>query len=202
VSQWRSLEEPWRAAFEQAIVAYLQRASAPIGAVVVDERGDVVARGANDFSSNRLAHAEMAALSQVSTAAERSTYEIYSILEPCPMCTGAIRMCQLRAVHFAAVDPSAGSTPFLDANDFMREFPCSVHPPQDLELEHVVVALVVEFRIRTGHHRWRERWSRYHAVGAELGAHLASANSYGAWTNSPTSAAQIYDQLASLHQAA
>jgi len=27
------------------------------------------------------------------------------------MCIGAIRLCQLRVVHFAAVDPSAGSVP-------------------------------------------------------------------------------------------
>jgi tRNA(adenine34) deaminase len=197
VSQWRSLDEPWRAAFEQAIFAYLQHGSAPIGAVVVDERGDVIARGANDFSSNRLAHAEMAALSHIPPQSARSACEIYSILEPCPMCTGAIRICQLRAVHFAAVDPSAGSTALLGANDFMREFPCSVHPPRDPVLELVAVALVVEFRIRTEHHRWRERWSRYHPSGAELGARLASSNAFGTWSNSSTSAAQIYDQLAS-----
>jgi hypothetical protein len=31
-------------------------------------------------------------------------------------------MFQLRAVHFAANDPTAGSTRFLQATEFMREF--------------------------------------------------------------------------------
>jgi len=202
VSRWRSLTKPWQIAFELAIVAYLQRGSAPIGAVVVDDGGGIISRGANDFSSSRLAHAELAALSQIPTGVNRSTLEIFSTLEPCPMCTGAIRMCQLRAVHFAALDPSAGSTAFLAANDFMREFPCSVHPPSSRELELTVVALVVEFRIRTGHHRWREHWAGYHPQGSELGARLAAENAHGAWLNSSATAELIYEQLASLQSAA
>jgi tRNA(adenine34) deaminase len=202
VSHWRALAEPWRAAFEQAVIAYLQQASAPIGAVVVNADGKIVSRGANHFSSNRLAHAEMAALLKIPSGADRSAYELFSVLEPCPMCIGAIRLCQLRAVHFAAADPSAGSSSFLDANDFMRAFPCSVHPPHDHALELAVVALAVEFRTRTGHHRWRERWAAYHPQGTALGARLAHENAHGAWRSSSASAEQIYEQLASLQSAA
>jgi tRNA(adenine34) deaminase len=202
VSHWRDLAEPWRAAFEQAVLAYLELASAPIGAVVVNGSRAIVSRGANHFSSNRLAHAEMAALSQIPPGTDRSEYKIFSILEPCPMCIGAIRMCQLRAVHFAAVDPSAGSTAFLNANDFMREFPCSIHPPIDRQLELAAVVLAVEFRTRTGHHRWRERWSGYHPEGAALGLRLAGENAHDAWRSSSASAEQIYEQLTSLQSAA
>ena len=84
---------------------------------------------------------------------DRTQCEIYSTLEPCPMCTGAVRMSQLRAVHFAARDPSAGSTEFLTANRFMREFPCVAHTPRDALLELVIVSLLMEYRRRTGHMR-------------------------------------------------
>jgi tRNA(Arg) A34 adenosine deaminase TadA len=77
VSRWRFLTKPWQTAFELAIVAYLQRGSAPIGAVVVDDGGSIVSRGNNDFSGSRLAHAELAALSQFPTGVDRSTLEIF-----------------------------------------------------------------------------------------------------------------------------
>jgi tRNA(adenine34) deaminase len=202
VFRWRDLAEPWRAAFELAVFAYLHQASAPIGAVVVDGRGEIVARGANHFSSNRLAHAEMAALQQIPAGADRSTLEIFSVLEPCPMCIGAIRLCQLRALHYAAIDPGAGSAAFLDANAFMREFPCAVHPPVDRALELAVVAMVVEFRIRTGHRRWLERWSDCHPEGASLGRRLASQGIHDVWRRSSATAEQIYEQLAALSSAA
>ena len=202
MSHWHALGEIWQAAFEQAVFAYLRQASAPIGAVVVDDHGVIVARGANNISGNRLAHAEYAALSQFPPGADFRKHEIYSTLEPCPMCTGAIRMCQLPAVHFAAFDPSAGSAELLNANEFMREFPCSIHPPTHPQLELAIVALVVEYRIRTGHHRWRSHWLRYHLHGAELGAHLASSNAYREWVDSSISAGQLYEHLTLLRQAA
>ena len=156
VSRWSQLNEPWRLALEQAIAAYLEQDSAPIGAVIVNGQGQVVAQGANAFASSRLAHAELNALVALPSDADRMSCEIYSTLEPCPMCAGAIRMSQLRGVHFAAHDPSAGSAELLSANEFMREFACAVYAPQNPDLEAVIVSLVLEFRLRTGHRRWLE----------------------------------------------
>lgn len=202
MSRWRELPATWQASFEQAVVAYLHLKSAPVGAVVVDERREIVARGANNFEANRLAHAETAALSAIPPGVDRSKCEIYSTVEPCPMCIGAIRLCQVRGLHFAALDPAAGSTAFLDASEFMREFSCSVYPPSTPELEFVVVALVTEFRTRTGHHRWRERWRQYHPRGAELGDRLASSNVYRQWVSSSISAEHLYESLAASNKPA
>ena len=202
MSHWRELPDIWRASFEQAAIAYLQLGSAPIGAVIVDERREIVARGANNFEASRLAHAEMIALSAIPPGIDRSKCEIYSTVEPCLMCIGAIRLCQLRGAHFAALDPAAGSTAFLSANEFMCEFSCSVYSPITPVLEFVVVALISEFRTRTGHHRWRERWMRYHARGANFGGRLASSNAYRQWVNSSISAEHLYESLAASHEAA
>jgi tRNA(Arg) A34 adenosine deaminase TadA len=202
VSHWDSLELPWQAAFGEAASAYLQLGSPPIGAVVVDEHGAIIARGANEFPRNRLAHAELAALSQIPAETNRSKCEIYSTLEPCAMCVGAIRMSQLHAVRFAASDPSAGSSSLFQANEFMREFPCSAHGPGDPELELVVVALVVESRTRNGHHRWREHWSQYHPRGAAVGAHLAASGAYREWAGRSLSPRDLYEHVASSQVAA
>ena len=202
MSRWNALPDVWKASFKQATEAYLNSGSVPIGAVVVDERGRIVARGRNGLAHDRLAHAEIEALSAIPSATDRSKCEIYCTLEPCLMCVGAIRLSQLRAVHCAALDPAAGGAEFFDANEFMRAFPCSMHAPSSPELELVVVALVAEFRHRTDHSRWREHWVRYHPIGAELGSALSKANAYHQWVSSSISAEQLYEQVAGLHRAA
>ena len=198
MSPWDALSRPWQAAFAEAIAAYLRHGSAPIGAVVVDARGEIVARGGNGASTNRLSHAEVNALAAIPTRIDRSKCEIYTTLEPCPMCTGAIRMSQLRGVHFAAFDPSAGFTAYLQANEFMREFPCSSHPPTNIALELVIVSLVTEYRKRAGHDRWRERWTHYHPQGAACGGSLAASRAHAEWVASSLTPEQLYDHLVSV----
>jgi len=196
MSRWTTLSEPWQVAFTAATAAYLTDNSAPIGAVVVNGRGEVVASGRNGMSINRLAHAEVNALSTIPREVDRSECELYTTLEPCPMCTGAIRMSQLRGVHFAAFDPIAGFTEFLQANEFMRAFPCAVHVPTNSELERVIVSLVMEYRERERHHRWRERWEAYHPEGASLGARLSVSGAYAEWISASLSAEQLYEHVA------
>jgi tRNA(Arg) A34 adenosine deaminase TadA len=194
------LNQPWQAAFTEAALAYLTERSAPIGSVVVNGQGDIVARGRNAFSTNRLAHAEVNALAAIPADVNRSECELYTTLEPCPMCTGAIRMSQLRGVHFAAFDPSAGSTAFLQANEFMRAFPCLVHAPTNGDLECVIVSLVIEYRERTGHHRWRDRWDAYHPEAVARGVDLAASGAYAEWAAASLSAEQLYEHLANAAQ--
>ena len=94
------------------------------------------------------------------------------------MCTGAIRMTQLEAVHLAARDPAAGSTELLSASEFMRKFTCTVFDPSDSMLEFASVALVLEYRTRSGHSRWREKWHSYHPAAVEVGERLAETKAY------------------------
>jgi tRNA(adenine34) deaminase len=197
-ARWLELEEPWRLAFEQAITAYLERASIPIGAVIVDDRGQAVAYGANAFAVNRLAHAELNALVALPAETDRITCEIYTTLEPCPMCTGAIRQCQLRAVHFAARDPAAGSTALLQANEYMRQFPCAVRPPRHADLEAVVVALIMERRYREGHTRWLEHWRRYHPLASAHGLTLLESGAYARWVAESATAEAVFDEVSAL----
>jgi len=198
MNAWTELNTIWRACFEQAHTAYLQAGSIPIGAVVVDASGSVIAAGGNRGARGRLLHAEMNALAALPDSIERTRCELFCTLEPCPMCTGAIRMCQLRAVHFAARDPAAGCTELLDANEFMRSFPCARHAPEDPVLEYVSGALMIEFRARNGQSRWQEQWKRYLPAAVEGGLELVQRGAYAEWLQRGISAAELFDAVAQL----
>lgn len=197
MSTWTELGDIWQACFAEAAEAYLHHASAPIGAVVVNGEGVIISKGRNDWS-NRLQHAETDALWNLPKDTDRVASEIYSSLEPCPMCTGAIRMTQLRAVHFAAVDPSAGSTEFLSANEFMQSLPCKVYRPSEKTLEFVLVTLILEHRTRMGQKRWRELWFKYQPKAAELGEELAASNAFENWKVSNLTASELYEEVSRL----
>jgi tRNA(adenine34) deaminase len=86
----------------------------PVGAVIVSAAGDVIARGSNCVlrSSDPTAHAEIVALR--SAGATLGNYRLlgctlYSTLEPCSMCAGAILHARLARLVYAAADPKAGA---------------------------------------------------------------------------------------------
>ncbi len=104
---------------------------------------------------------------------------------------------KLNAVHFAARDPIAGSTYLLDSNQFMREFPCEVYPPSNSDLEHAVVALLIEHRTRRGQDRWRDEWSSYNPRSVEVGELLASKRQHAQWVERGVNPQTLYDEVCS-----
>jgi tRNA(adenine34) deaminase len=86
----------------------------PVGALVVDADGQVIATGCNrrEVDTDPTAHAEIIAIR--SAAAQRRRWRLngYSLivtLEPCTMCAGAIVLARLDRVVFGAYDPKAGA---------------------------------------------------------------------------------------------
>jgi tRNA(adenine34) deaminase len=85
----------------------------PVGAVVVKD-GKVIGRGRNRIRELKdpTAHAEVLAIRR---AGERLNNErlvdtiLYSTVEPCVLCAGAIVLARVRRVVFAAADPKAGA---------------------------------------------------------------------------------------------
>ena len=85
----------------------------PVGAVLVDATGLVLAATGNrvETSHDPTAHAEMLALRAAASqrgAARLVGCDLYVTLEPCPMCAAAIALARLRRLYFAAYDPKAG----------------------------------------------------------------------------------------------
>ncbi len=86
----------------------------PIGCVIVDAEGQVIATGANApiCAHDPTAHAEIRALRDA--AQKLGNYRLkpdltlYVTLEPCAMCAGAISHARIARVVYGASDPKSG----------------------------------------------------------------------------------------------
>lgn len=85
----------------------------PVGAVIVDAAGNIIAQAHNltETNADPTAHAEMLA---IRAACEKLgsprllDCDMYVTLEPCAMCAAAISFARLRRLYFGAYDPKGG----------------------------------------------------------------------------------------------
>jgi tRNA(adenine34) deaminase len=105
-------EDAMQKAIEQA-----RRAGAagdvPVGAIVVSG-GQVVGAAGNrrELDGDPTAHAEILALRQAAASLgtwRLSAATVYTTLEPCPMCAGALVAARVGRLVFGAADPKAGA---------------------------------------------------------------------------------------------
>ena len=103
---------PMALALAEARAAAL-RGEVPVGAVVLDEAGRVLARAGNETEAacDASAHAELLALR--AAAKQRGSPRlpdctVVVTLEPCPMCAAAISAFRIKKLIFGAYDPKGG----------------------------------------------------------------------------------------------
>ena len=89
-------------------------ADVPVGAVILDEAGTVIARARNRREMDRdpTAHAEIVAIRQAARALggwRLTGLTLVVTLEPCTMCAGAVTAARLARVVYGAEDPKAGA---------------------------------------------------------------------------------------------
>ena len=105
---------PWRTAFDEAWASWCA-GNFGIGAVLFDPEADeIVTRGRNrveeqpgapgQIAGNFMAHAEMNAFAVLRRRNARGL-NLYTTLEPCPMCAATALMLRTARVSFAALDP-------------------------------------------------------------------------------------------------
>ena len=102
-----------QAALSLAKVA-ADKGDVPVGALVVNEAGEILGTGQNlrEQSNDPTAHAEVIAIRQ---AAEKigswrlDDLTIIVTLEPCAMCAGAIAQSRIKRLVFGAWDEKAGA---------------------------------------------------------------------------------------------
>src|ERR1700723_672346 len=102
-----------RAALAEAEAA-LAPGDVPVGAVVLDDAGSIVARGRNrrEALGDPTAHAELDAIRAAARAAggwRLDGMTLVVTLEPCTMCAGAMTAARLSRLVFGAADPRAGA---------------------------------------------------------------------------------------------
>jgi tRNA(adenine34) deaminase len=86
----------------------------PVGAVVVDAAGRIVAEGRNtrEATNDPTGHAEIEALRSAAASVDSWNLEGHTLvvtLEPCIMCAGAILQARVGRVVFGAWDDKAGA---------------------------------------------------------------------------------------------
>ena len=100
----RALEEARKAA---------ERGEVPVGAVVA--RGEeilAIAHNERETTQDPTAHAELLALRRAAVRMESwrlTGCTLYSTLEPCPMCAGALHAARISRLVYAVPDPKAGA---------------------------------------------------------------------------------------------
>lgn len=93
--------------------AAANRGEVPVGAVLIDPDGKVLARAGNRTRelNDPTAHAEILAIRAACKAlgTERlPSCDLYVTLEPCPMCASAISQARIARVYYGASDPKSG----------------------------------------------------------------------------------------------
>ena len=86
----------------------------PVGAVIINKQGEIVATGHNEreLHNDPTAHAEIVAIRRACKKTGQWRLEDHTIivtLEPCAMCAGAIAQSRISTVIFGAWDEKAGA---------------------------------------------------------------------------------------------
>jgi tRNA(adenine34) deaminase len=104
----------------------------PVGAVLIDSGGRVLAAAGNRVEADRdpTAHAEMLVLRAGAArlgAKRLGECDLYVTLEPCAMCAAAIGLARLRRLYFGAYDPKSGA---VEHGPRLFEQPTTHHRPE------------------------------------------------------------------------
>ena len=102
-----------------------------ISAVIVDPSGGVVAKGRNQLfddadSCNMIrntvvSHAEINALANLPPEHRANRdLTIYTTVEPCPMCMGALSVSRVRRVVIASKDDHTGATRLIEKDEYLK----------------------------------------------------------------------------------
>jgi tRNA(adenine34) deaminase len=91
-----------------------QQGDVPVGAIVLNPKGDVVGRGFNsrEVDNDPMNHAEIVAMREAAIANNSWRLDDHTLvvtLEPCTMCAGAAVQARIGRIVFGAFDDKAGA---------------------------------------------------------------------------------------------
>jgi tRNA(adenine34) deaminase len=144
-----NLESAMRVALERARFGAVASGDVPVGAVVLNPKGELIAMGNNqrELLRDPLGHAEMIAIRSAARALGSWRLEgctLVVTLEPCAMCAGAIMQARIPRVVFGAWDEKAGAAGSVW--DLLRD-PRALHKVEVVSdvLKEECAALLKEF---------------------------------------------------------
>ncbi|MCL2604367.1 MAG: nucleoside deaminase [Defluviitaleaceae bacterium] len=142
---WNTLTKPWQVAFEQAWESFIC-GSYPVGVVITDENDEIISRGRNrsyekGILNPIIAHAETDAIQKLDVLKFPNvrSYTLYTTLEPCPMCMGALVMSNLRKLKIAARDGFGGAAYYCEKDPYFISKKVTVDFNPELETVQLVI---------------------------------------------------------------
>lgn len=121
-------------AVDQAFKAF-DKEEVPIGAVLVDAQGVIIARGYNQMEKkeSQLAHAEMVVLQKALKKIKNWRLldtTLYVTVQPCMMCLGALYLSRVSRVVYGAISPKFGMS-------FDTALSCGIYKNLSMKLEYM-----------------------------------------------------------------
>lgn len=133
-----TLDGAWQRALELAWLSFLA-GTTPVGAVVANSAGEVVAEGrgrryeaaasGGGLAYCHIAHAEINALALLPPVRHYEDHLLLTTLEPCCMCLGAAVQATITRLHFAGRDPYGGASGLVVDTPQARRRPLAVTGP-------------------------------------------------------------------------
>jgi tRNA(adenine34) deaminase len=110
----------------------LKQNNYPIGSVVVDSDGNIVAETMNECTTSEdiSAHAEIVALRKIGNSINKYTngdHFLFTSLEPCFGCSFFIARSNIREIYSALKDPHKGGTSDLKSQEQFSNFFQKIH---------------------------------------------------------------------------
>ncbi len=108
----RKIEEGLQQAYQLAVQAY-QEDEVPVGSCIMCD-GKIIAKGYNQIKQkkNATSHAELKTIQKASSVLKNERLTdciLFTTLEPCTLCTGAIILSRIKAVYFLVHENKAPS---------------------------------------------------------------------------------------------
>lgn len=136
-------------AIEIARAAATASGDVPVGAIILNKTGEVIATGVNqrELMNNPVGHAEIVAIEKAASSLGDWRLDgctLIVTLEPCAMCAGAIAQSRISKVVFGAWDEKAGAVG--SQWDLLRD-PRQIYKPEVISgvLESECSELIADF---------------------------------------------------------
>lgn len=204
--KFAELSRPWQRVFELAWQSFCEGSKA-IGAVIVDESGEIISEGRNRICEGIIPnpavwHAEVEAVRNLDVARfpNPKAYTLYAGLEPCPMCMGTLVMGHIRHVVIGALDAYGGAMGLMQYSPFLARKNVQVTYEKE-EYGHMQRAFQTLWELM--YHGEDEKtelklldFAVYNKVGVEAAKKLLKDGYFEGKVRSEISAEEVFDELA------
>jgi tRNA(adenine34) deaminase len=207
--KWSALESGWQASLVYAWES-LKNNSLPIGCVIQNEKDETVSMGKNmicckegngmPLYGNKLAHAEINAILQIADEEKHPNirkYTLFTTLEPCPFCFGAMVIGNIRRIKYAARDKWGGAAVLNTNIESIKSKNIFITGPVR-KLEIIQIALLTYYDLKNHPINYMDHitsWKEDCIKGVNIGRELFESEKIGFFIENNFTMEQVYDYI-------